>query len=232
MTNRGRPVNQSRETAKLLGDVTYEGKRCLTCNNTARYTLNAGCVECTRAASLKRKPRKSQGRTPVSSSENRLHDATGTLLERGWFGGRPASQADDDLEDLLGGTVAQKNQVASESNTPSASGTQEGYYTPTQCENMCASVPADESAAGSMASPPSLPPCHGNSETNRDEKLKPRYWCHAESGCVWKILGDDRPGIGDGFVEEISAESYADLLKAGFEDSTVNDADDLSDILG
>jgi len=75
----------------------------------------------------------------------------------------------------------------------------------------------------------SLEPSSENLGVPPSCQIKTRYWCHAESGCVWTTTGDIVEH--DGLVEEISEDTYRDLIKAGFTES-VNHGDDLSDILG
>ena len=71
---------------------------------------------------------------------------------------------------------------------------------------------ADDSDVAPMASP---------AEYSRIE----RFFCHSESGCVWKSTTFDAPG-----GEEISEDTYNDLVKAGF--TIAGGGDDLDDILG
>lgn len=44
----GRPINQSRQMAILMGDTTYEGLPHHACGTTVRYVKGGMCVRCAR----------------------------------------------------------------------------------------------------------------------------------------------------------------------------------------
>lgn len=52
MTKAGRPQTLNRNAAIVLGEKTYEGKRCKKCAATERYTKGGACVHCQRNYSV------------------------------------------------------------------------------------------------------------------------------------------------------------------------------------
>lgn len=239
---RGRPLNPALQMAKLMGDVTYNGKRCKVCNTVEKYTKGSSCVACTKDGSDKIRTKKGRARarrqaraaesldlsdllgvescdqSPVADVEN----AIGTGVARGWHEGDSAGEAAEDASEIPTGTPAQ---MICKSSTNEYRGNKSlPVYPPSATigETDDFGDLLGNSEAEAMASLDNTPSC-------QPDKSKLRYWCHSESGCVWTTAGADQlPG--DGFVEEVSAETYDDLLKAGF---TISPAtDDLDDILG
>ena len=210
-------------------DVRRGHQRCRGCNGTERYTLSGSCIVCVKAASAvtnksKRRARKAKLRREEAKRQaaDDLSDLLGPDSARNYS----PSEAAEDVSEFQDRTLSEAESQKSLSTTypgvipivPTSPvikiGEQKGGFR---------DQPGN-SEMDSKALPGTGARIEGLSET-------PRHWCHAESGCVWKTLGEDRPRIGDGFVEEISAEAYADLVRAGFTES-VNDDDDLDDILG
>lgn len=50
--SRGRPHSVNLQAARLVGDKTYEGKRCKRCGGTERYTKGCGCVACQKSNAI------------------------------------------------------------------------------------------------------------------------------------------------------------------------------------
>lgn len=46
MAHRGRPKDEAREIAAMVGDRFYEGSACSICSNRVRYTAGGACVTC------------------------------------------------------------------------------------------------------------------------------------------------------------------------------------------
>jgi hypothetical protein len=239
---RGRPLNPALQMAKLMGDVTYNGKRCKVCNTVEKYTKGSSCVACTKDSSDKIRTKKGRARarrqaraaesldlsdllgvescdqSPVADVEN----AIGTGVARGWHEGDSAGEAAEDASEIPTGTPAQMIDKSLSMDSGVLPDSTQLYTLSAIGETDDFGEPLGNSEAETMASPVTHPLVPA-------DKSKLRYWCHAESGCVWTTAGADQlPG--DGFVEEVSAETYDDLLKAGF---TISPAtDDLDDILG
>jgi hypothetical protein len=83
----------------VLGERTYQGKRCRKCGGTERYTKGCGCVNCLRSYAIEARQ---------LYKANLGEQKTDTLPERACVGsvfGVPAS-ADDDLDFLNSGDEA------------------------------------------------------------------------------------------------------------------------------
>lgn len=234
---RGRPISKERQMARIMGDKTYKGKRCKECGGVDRYTKGSSCVTCTKHSSdLIR------ARTARVKAEDDLSDLMGeTLVPDQAIDGTAeftswTPTAHRVAEGYVGGQVPE---VAGEPGdwTPSAliSDSTEGNYTGINDKHTHDqhSYKGNSRADGvQQADSPAEPMASSETshwtDTGREEKVKTRYWCHPESGCVWTTPGTD--SASDGLVEEISEDAFADLVKAGFTISTATD--DLDDILG
>ena len=65
----GRPKLEALHLAKVMGDMTYHGKECGTCEGTERYTRNSSCVACARRRSV-------EGTAARLTSGTRWHAST------------------------------------------------------------------------------------------------------------------------------------------------------------